>query len=106
MGQLERLCRAPDCRNGVELLRHATPILRHTLDKERLQEEIDDNLPATALWIIYAGAMLYHNTAQEDTAPPPVYQSQGMVYLCKFPKRFSKERWGYWKERFTVMYEN
>jgi len=85
---------------------YATSILRHTLEEERLQEEINDNLPATALWIIYAGTMLYHNAAREDTAPPPVYQSQGIVYLRKFPKRFSKERWGYWKERFTVMYEN
>ena len=85
---------------------YATWILRHTLEEERYQEEIEDNLPAAASWIIYAGMVLYHNAAREDTAPLEVYQSQQVVYFRKFPKRFSKDRWAYWRERFGVMYDN
>ena len=85
---------------------YATWLLMHTLEEEWLQEEIEDNLPAVASWITYAGMVLYHNAAGEDTAPPEVSQSQQVVDLRKFSKRFSKERRGYWKERFMVMRDN
>ena len=84
----------------------ASWILRHTLEEERYAQEINENLPAAASWIMQAGLMLYSNAAREDTAPPEVYQSQQVVYLRKFTKRFCEERWAYWKERFAIFCED
>ena len=78
---------------------YATWILRHTLEEEREDEEVDDNLPAATMWIIYAGKIVYHNAAKVDmdsaeTHPPDIN------FVRKFSKSFSKERWNFWKERF------
>ena len=84
----------------------ASSILRHTLEEERHTQEINDNLPAAASWIMLAGLVLYSNITREDTAPPEVYQSQQVVYLRKFTKRFCEERWAYWQERFAIFGED
>ena len=44
-------------------------ILRHSLEEERIHEEIDDNLLAAAMSIIYVGHRVYHNTAKDYTDP-------------------------------------
>ena len=77
---------------------YAIWILRHTLEVERKNEEVDDNLPAAAVWIIYAGQIIYHNAAKEytDSETHPT----DIRYLRKFTRRFSMERWSFWKERF------
>lgn len=78
---------------------YAMWILRHTLEEVRIDKEVDDNLPAAAIWIIYAGQYIYHNAAKEytDTATrrPP-----GIQCIRTFSKPFSKDRWSFWKERF------
>ena len=81
---------------------YATWILGHTLEEERLDEEIDDNLPAAAMWIIHAGRMVYHNTAKEYRRSAETHFSD-IQYLRKFSKPFSKERWDFWKERFAFL---
>ena len=83
---------------------YAMWILRHTLEEDRMNEEerieeVDDNLPAAATWIIYAGQIVYHNAAKDysdstETHPPHIR------YLRNFTKPFSMERWNFWKERF------
>lgn len=78
---------------------YAMWILRHTLEEVRIDQEIDDNLPAAAIWIIHAGQLIYHNAAKEyidsgKTHPPDIQ------YIRTFSKPFSKERWNFWKERF------
>ena len=78
---------------------YAMWILRHTLEEVRIDKEVDDNLPAAAIWIKYAGQFIYHNAAKEytdsETTHPPHIQ-----YIRTFSKPFSKERWNFWKERF------
>ena len=78
---------------------YAIWILRHTLEKERINKEVDDNLPAAAMWIIYAGQMVYHNAAKDYTDSTETHPSD-IRYLRKFTKPFSMERWNFWKERF------
>ena len=78
---------------------YAIWILRHTLEEERMNEEVDDNLPAAAMWIIYAGQMVYHNAAKDYTDSTETHPSY-IRYLRKFTKPFSIERWNFWKERF------
>ena len=78
---------------------YAIWILRHTLEEVRKDEEVEENLPAAAAWIFYAGQIVYHNAAKEFTdsaeTHPPYIQ-----YIRTFSKPFSKERWNFWKERF------
>ena len=81
---------------------YATWILRHTLEVERRDEEIDDNLPAATTWVIYAGRIIYHNAAKECTNSTETHPSH-IHFLRKFSTRFSKERWDFWKERFAFL---
>ena len=78
---------------------YAIWILRHTLEEERIDAEVDDNLPAATMWIIYAGQMVYHNAAKDYTDSTETHPSY-IRYLRKFTKPFSMERWSFWKERF------
>ena len=54
---------------------YAIWILQHTLEEEVRDRVIDDNMPAAATWIAYAGWLLYHNALKEYPpslgAPPP-----------------------------------
>lgn len=84
---------------------YATWILGHTLETERLVSELDNNIPAAASWILYAGDRIYHNAAWEDTNPPETYQSY-VRYLRRFQKSFSRERWDFWKDRFAEIGTN
>ena len=78
---------------------YAMWILRHTLEEERMKEEVDDNLPAAAMWIIYAGQTVYHNAAKDCTESTETHRPD-IRYLREFTKPFSMERWNFWKERF------
>ena len=79
-------------------------IFRHTLEQERITEEVDDNLPAAAMWIVYAGETVYHNNAARDYSDlPATYHPPDVRYLCQFNEPFSLERWGFWKERFGFL---
>ena len=78
---------------------YAIWILRHTLEEERMNKEVDDNLPAAAMWIIDAGQMVYHNAAKDYTEFTETHPSY-IRCLRKFTKPFSMERWNFWKEGF------
>ena len=78
---------------------YAIWILRHTLEEERTNEEVDDNLPAAAMWIIYAGQIVYHNAAKDYTDSTETHRPD-IQSLRIFSKPFSKGRWNFWKERF------
>ena len=78
---------------------YAIWILRHTLEVERMNGEVDDNLSAAAVWIIYAGQTVYHNAAKDYRDSTETHPTH-IRYLRKFSKRFSLERWSFWKERF------
>lgn len=73
--------------------------LERTLEEELMTDEVDDNLPAAAMWIIYAGQMVYYNAAKDYTDFTPTHPPD-IRYLRKFTKPFSMERWNFWKERF------
>ena len=81
---------------------YATWTLGHTLENERWDEEIDKNLPAAAVWITYAGRLLYHNAAKEYT-PRSVMRRPDIRRLREFSEPFSEERWAFWKERFEFL---
>ena len=83
---------------------YAMWILRHTLEEARRNEEerieeVDDNLPAAATWIIYAGQIVYHNAAKDYADSTETHPSH-IRFLRNFTKPFSMERWNFWKERF------
>lgn len=65
--------------------------LERTLEEELMTDEVDDNLPAAAMWIIYAGQMIYHNAAKDYTDFTPTHPPD-IRYLRKFTKPFSMER--------------
>lgn len=57
---------------------YAMWILRYILEEVRIDEEVDDNLPAAAIWIIYASQFVYQNVAKEYTdsgkpGPPHIH---------------------------------
>ena len=81
---------------------YAIWILSHTLEEERTNEEVDDNLPAAAMWITYAGQIVYHNAAKDHPDSTETHQTH-IRYLRKFTKPFSMERWNFWKERFEFL---
>ena len=78
---------------------YAIWILKHVLEQERKDEEVDNNLPAATMWIIYAGRIVYHNAAKDWTDSPETHPAH-IRYLRRFNEPFSMERWGFWKERF------
>ena len=84
---------------------YAIWILSHTLEEERTNEEVDDNLPAAATWIIYAGQIVYHNAAKAHPDSTETHQTH-IRYLRKFTKPFSMERWDFWKERFEFFWDH
>ena len=67
---------------------HATCILKETLDAKMIDKYIDNNLLAAAVWIIYAGRIVYHKVAKEYTGPAETRQLY-VRYLRKFSKPFS-----------------
>ena len=81
---------------------YAIWILRHTLEEELTNEGIDDDLPAAAMWIVYAGQIVYHNAFKDYTDPAETHEPY-IRYLRKFTKPFSMERWNFWKERFGFL---
>lgn len=102
MNQLERLhCASHSCfGNALRDLRDvdsATHARGRTKD-----EEIDNNLPAAATWITYAGPLLYDNAAKNNSRSSETHQPN-VHYLRKFPKRFSEERWDFWEEGFEIL---
>ena len=78
---------------------YAIWVLKHTLEQERKDEEVDNNLPAATMWIIYAGQIVYHNAAKDWTDSLETHAAH-IRYLRRFNEPFSMERWGFWKERF------
>ncbi len=81
---------------------YATWILRHTLEEERRDGEVDGNLPAAAMWMVYTGRLLYHNAAKENAWSAERHRPD-VQYLRKFDTRFCEERWGFWKERLELL---
>ena len=74
MGQFERLCCASHSCFVMNFEAYATCILKETLEAEIIDKYIDNNLPAAAVWIIYAGRIVYHNVAKEYTGPAGTHQ--------------------------------
>lgn len=80
-------------------------LLRHTLEEERLDKELDWNIPAAATWIIYAGRFIYDGATKEQGRSSETHQLD-LRYLRRFKKQFSKERWDFWMETFEWVKEN
>ncbi len=102
MDQFERFTARLTAASVMNFETYATWILRHTLEEERREGEVDDNLPAAAMWMVYAGRLLYHNAAKENRRRTETHRPD-VRYLRKFDTRFCKERWGFWKERLELL---
>ena len=78
-------------------------VLRHCLEQRRKLIDLEANLPAATMWIIYAGAWIYRSSLLERIDDVTPKYEPGKEYLRKFATMFSKDRWDFWKERLQSM---
>ena len=73
--------------------------MRGTLETDVAADPLDNLLPASAAWILYAGKQLY-NSDQEWLPEPMKGDPASGGPLWDGKHGFCKERWAFWKKRF------
>ncbi len=76
--------------------------MRETLETDSKAETLERLLPASAMWILYAGRQLYHSQ-QEWPASPTEGNPAGGGPLWTGKSGFCKQRWTFWKTRFEAI---
>jgi hypothetical protein len=76
-------------------------VLNHALEVRRRADVLDDNVPAAAVWMIYAGKWIFENEeCSEEVLGVAMGDPEKARWLYEGPQGYNRERWLFWKRRF------
>lgn len=96
---------AARCRVSLPAVKFRTiplQLLQHALEVKRRPDALDDNVPAAAMWILFAGAWLFEkgNSGEEVEGDGVGFFPEDNTWLYDGPAGHNRERWTFWRRRF------